>query len=324
MTVNVGCPCTLVGPTSRPTSLDQGDTNAVELGMRFKADLDGSDHRRPLLQVRRRTPARTSATCGPRAGRCSPRGTFSGESASGWQQLTFATPVDITAGTTYVASYFAPRGHYSSSPASSSSPARAAATRSTARRCTRSAPTAASPTASTPTRARATFPTSTFNGENYAVDVVFVPKLPPGPAGAVRRRRAPARPRSTSPRRPRAARRRATSSRRSSARRRRRRRPSQGSPPATSVRVSGLDPGTSYTFKVQAANGSGSESVLGRVERGHADRRRPRRARRPGSAPAATTARRRSAGPRPTTAAPRSPATRSRRTWAASRSPRPR
>jgi Concanavalin A-like lectin/glucanases superfamily/Fibronectin type III domain/Viral BACON domain len=31
-----------------------------------------------------------------------------------------------------------------------------------------------------------------------------------------------------------------------------------GSPPATSVKVGDLDPGTSYTFKVQAANGSGS------------------------------------------------------------------
>ena len=38
--------------------------------------------------------------------------TFSGETASGWQQATFATPVAITAGTTYVASYFAPMGHY--------------------------------------------------------------------------------------------------------------------------------------------------------------------------------------------------------------------
>jgi hypothetical protein len=31
-----------------------------------------------------------------------------------------------------------------------------------------------------------------------------------------------------------------------------------GNPPATSVKVSGLDPATSYTFKVQAANGSGT------------------------------------------------------------------
>ena len=62
---------------------------------------------------RRRTPARTSATSGRRAGRCSATGTFTGETASGWQQMTFTTPGRHHRGTTYVASYFAPRGHYS-------------------------------------------------------------------------------------------------------------------------------------------------------------------------------------------------------------------
>ena len=38
--------------------------------------------------------------------------TFTGETATGWQQATFATPVAITANTTYVASYYAPSGHY--------------------------------------------------------------------------------------------------------------------------------------------------------------------------------------------------------------------
>ena len=39
--------------------------------------------------------------------------TFSGETASGWQQASFATPVAITASTTYVASYHAKVGNYS-------------------------------------------------------------------------------------------------------------------------------------------------------------------------------------------------------------------
>ncbi len=39
--------------------------------------------------------------------------TFTNETASGWQQVNFSTPVAITAGTTYVAGYFAPKGHYS-------------------------------------------------------------------------------------------------------------------------------------------------------------------------------------------------------------------
>ena len=41
------------------------------------------------------------------------RATFSSESASGWQQVNFSTPVDVFPNTTYVASYFAPEGHYS-------------------------------------------------------------------------------------------------------------------------------------------------------------------------------------------------------------------
>ncbi|WP_240771405.1 DUF4082 domain-containing protein [Nocardioides sp. GY 10113] len=38
--------------------------------------------------------------------------TFQGESATGWQTALFSTPVDVTAGTTYIASYYAPQGHY--------------------------------------------------------------------------------------------------------------------------------------------------------------------------------------------------------------------
>ena len=63
-------------------------------------------------------------------------GTFSGETASGWQQLNFTSPVDITAGTTYVASYYAPRGHYSVSSDYYYCRARSAGTRSTVRRST--------------------------------------------------------------------------------------------------------------------------------------------------------------------------------------------
>ena len=42
------------------------------------------------------------------------RGIFTSESASGWQELRFATPVSIAANTTYVASYYAPQGSYAS------------------------------------------------------------------------------------------------------------------------------------------------------------------------------------------------------------------
>jgi len=43
--------------------------------------------------------------------------TFTGESASGWQQMSFAAPVHIAANTTYVASYFCPTGNGTSTSA---------------------------------------------------------------------------------------------------------------------------------------------------------------------------------------------------------------
>lgn len=39
--------------------------------------------------------------------------TFTNESASGWQEADFSSPIPVTAGTTYVASYFVQKGAYS-------------------------------------------------------------------------------------------------------------------------------------------------------------------------------------------------------------------
>jgi hypothetical protein len=38
--------------------------------------------------------------------------TFTNETASGWQQVLFSSPVAVTAGVTYVAGYFSPSGDY--------------------------------------------------------------------------------------------------------------------------------------------------------------------------------------------------------------------
>ena len=51
--------------------------------------------------------------CGTRAAAGYRAATFTNETASGWQTVLFATPVSITPNTTYIASYFAPNGHYS-------------------------------------------------------------------------------------------------------------------------------------------------------------------------------------------------------------------
>ena len=68
------------------------DTNAVELGVKFRTDSRRLHHRRPLLQGRRQH-RHALGTCGPPPARCWRRATFTSETATGWQQVTFATPV---------------------------------------------------------------------------------------------------------------------------------------------------------------------------------------------------------------------------------------
>jgi hypothetical protein len=255
--VDIACPCMMAGPNVTPWTVDQQDGSPVEVGVKFKADLDGT-----ITGVRfYKATGNTGTHVGnlwTASGTLLARGTFSGETASGWQQLTFTTPVDITAGTTYIASYYAPRGHYSASSAYYYAPS----------------PFGGSTLDSPPLHAVSanrgggngvyayagdtTFPTSTYNGENYAVDVTFVPKLPPGPVGTVTAAPAPGAatvswiaPVTGGP----ASRYTVTPYIGATAQ------PAvtvTGTPPATSVKVGDLDPGTSYTFKVQAANGSGN------------------------------------------------------------------
>ncbi len=125
-------------------------------------------HRHPLLQGdRQHRNARRQPVDGERrpARHARPSPT---RSASGWQQVNFATPVAITANTIYVASYFAPNGRYAADGNFFAQPGRRQrADPPAARRC-RTAAMASTPTA----RAAASRP-STFSATNYWVDVVF-------------------------------------------------------------------------------------------------------------------------------------------------------
>ena len=90
-------------------------------------------------------------------------GTFTGETASGWQELDFSSPVAMTAGTTYVASYFSSTGH----------PAATAAGLASA--VTNGPLTALAGGGVYAFGSSNTFPTSTYNNNNYWVDVVYSP-----------------------------------------------------------------------------------------------------------------------------------------------------
>ena len=97
-----------------PSTVDSGDGNAVNLGMRFESDVNGY-----VTAIRFYKSAANSGThtgsLWTTTGQLLATGTFTNETASGWQTLTFNSPVAITANTPYVASYFAPNGHYSDS-----------------------------------------------------------------------------------------------------------------------------------------------------------------------------------------------------------------
>ena len=95
-----------------PATVDSGDTELGRARRQVQGRLQRHDHRHPLLQGvdehrhAHRQPVDVHRHA-PGAGDVHQR------DASGWQTVTFASPVSVTAGTTYVASYFAPSGHYS-------------------------------------------------------------------------------------------------------------------------------------------------------------------------------------------------------------------
>jgi len=80
------------------------DPNPVELGVKFRSDIAGNVTGIRFYKYAGSTGSH-SGSLWSSTGSLLASGTFSGESASGWQQMTFSAPVPISANTTYVASY---------------------------------------------------------------------------------------------------------------------------------------------------------------------------------------------------------------------------
>jgi Domain of unknown function (DUF4082) len=156
---------TVPGTTDTPV-----DSSAVELGLRFRAEINGY-----ITGVRFYKGATNTGThignLWTNAGTLLATTTFTNETASGWQEMKFATPVAITANTTYVVSYHTNVGHYAFD----------------------SGYFTTSGVTNSPLRALANgedgangvfkygaggFPTDTFNAANYWVDVAFITTLP--------------------------------------------------------------------------------------------------------------------------------------------------
>ncbi len=105
------CPCGAWSSSSVPTRPSVDDANAVEVGVKFRTDVNGFISGLRFYKGSGNTGTHVGHLW--RAdGTLLASATFSNETASGWQQVNFSTPVAVTANTVYVASYFAPNGHY--------------------------------------------------------------------------------------------------------------------------------------------------------------------------------------------------------------------
>src|SRR5207244_1202325 len=109
------CPCTIWSSSTTPVTQSANDSAAIEVGARFRTSVSGF-----ISAIRfYKGTANIGTHVGhlwSNAGTLLGTVTFSGESASGWQEAALPSPVAITAGTTYVASYHTDVGHYSFDP----------------------------------------------------------------------------------------------------------------------------------------------------------------------------------------------------------------
>ena len=90
-----------------PATPDAGDGSGVELGVKFTSTSSGTITGLRFYKSAANTGTHVG-TLWSSTGTVLATGTFSNETASGWQTLLFTTPVTVTAGTTYVAGYLRP------------------------------------------------------------------------------------------------------------------------------------------------------------------------------------------------------------------------
>jgi hypothetical protein len=157
---------TILGATT-PATIDSGDPNSVVLGVQFQSSVPGTVTGIRFYKASTNTGTHIGNLWNA-SGQLLATGTFTNETASGWQTLNFSSPVAISPNTTYVAGYFAPNGHYSDTSGG------------LAGALTTGPLTALANSSVTPgngvyvyTASATSFPTSTFNATDYWVDVNF-------------------------------------------------------------------------------------------------------------------------------------------------------
>jgi hypothetical protein len=156
------CPCSVWQNAAPSGAVDAADTSAVNLGLQFRASSSGRIIGVRFYKYSDNTGSHTGSLWSS-TGTLLASGTFSGESASGWQELDFSTPVAITANTTYVVSYHTDAGHYAFTSNGLSSAV------------TNGALTALASGGVYAYGSGNVFPSNSFNASNYWVDVVYSP-----------------------------------------------------------------------------------------------------------------------------------------------------
>ena len=182
LTVNVighDCPCEGWATSTAPSLTDSGDGSSVEVGVRFRADYDGYITGIRFYKANTNTGTHVG-NLWTSSGTLLGSGVFTNETAAGWQQVNFSSPVAISANTTYVASYFAPNGHYSADSGFFSN----AGIDNPPIHLLQSG--VDGPDGVYSYSSNSTFPSSSFNATNYWVDVVYFPaKSMPGAPSAL-------------------------------------------------------------------------------------------------------------------------------------------
>ncbi|WP_157441237.1 DUF4082 domain-containing protein [Actinoplanes awajinensis] len=107
-----GTVSTLFANGDAPATVATDDAQPVSLGVKFSASANGSVVGVRFYKGPGNTGTHTGSLYLATGGAPIATATFADETATGWQYVYFATPVPVTAGTTYVASYYAPFGDY--------------------------------------------------------------------------------------------------------------------------------------------------------------------------------------------------------------------
>ena len=152
--------------TANPANPSDPESASVELGVEFYSDVSGSITGLRFYKGSTNTGTHV-ADFWTSSGTLLATATFTSETGSGWQQVNFATPVAITAGTTYVASYHTNVGHYADDQNYFASQYNSGSLHVPAK----GGVYAYGPAGS--------FPTQVWNASNYWVDVVLAPSGSP-------------------------------------------------------------------------------------------------------------------------------------------------